>query len=142
MIATRLRRSLDGKAGNHGQTGSCNARGVWGAAGSGHATGWDDYRVSQASSMPAFLSIYARWVRAPPCSSGTEKAEEFGDLMQPAFAVGQILRGELSVHSIDDCGDTLILGRQVLIEGGDACQLGNSIKKDLAPRYGLCAHAR
>ncbi|MNF79816.1 hypothetical protein D3C85_1077800 [compost metagenome] len=37
--------------------------------------------------------------------------------MQPAFAVGQILRGEFSVHSIDDCDDTLILGRQVLIEG-------------------------
>lgn len=49
--------------------------------------------------------------------------------MQPAFAVGQILRGEFSVHSIDDCDDTLILGRQVLIEGGDACQLGNSIKR-------------
>lgn len=62
--------------------------------------------------------------------------------MQPAFAVGQILRGEFSVHSIDDCGDTLILGRQVLIEGGRCMPVGQLDQKDLAPRYGLCAHAR
>ena len=35
--------------------------------------------------------------------TGRGEADEFGDLIQFAFAVGQILLGELSTYSIDDC---------------------------------------
>ena len=48
--------------------------------------------------------------------TGRGKAEEFGDLVQPAFAVGQILLGEFGTHGIDDRRDALTLGRQVPVK--------------------------
>ena len=50
-------------------------------------------------------------------ASGRGKAEEFGDFIQSAFAVSQILLGKFSTYRIDDRCDTLALGRQVPVKG-------------------------
>jgi len=48
--------------------------------------------------------------------TGRGKAEEIGDLIQLAFAVGQKLLGEFSPYSIDDRRDTLTLRREVPVQ--------------------------
>jgi hypothetical protein len=63
--------------------------------------------------------------------TGRGKAEKFGDFIQLAFAVGQILLGEFSAYRIDDRGDALTLRREVPVKSASmhAKMLGNPIDR-------------
>ena len=151
-IATTLRATRAAKAGNRGSrpdavtSGTCRVRrvqAVW-------LAGMTKRRVRRPRSRFLLmrdgpgcrlaLPVVGGPIRGCPAKltaeparkvTGRGKAEEFGDLIQPAFAVGQILLGEFSTYSIDDRCDALTLGRQLSVKGASmhAKMLGNPIDR-------------